>query len=40
VTNVQDGPDYLTPPQSVVAANPAIHAQILGVLRENRLQNQ
>jgi myo-inositol-1(or 4)-monophosphatase len=34
VTNVRDGPDYLTPPQSVVAANPAIHAEILRVLRE------
>ena len=32
VTNVQDGPDYLTAPQSVVAANPAIHAEILRVL--------
>ena len=35
VTNVQDGPDYLTAPQSVVAANPAIHAEILRVLSEN-----
>ena len=34
VTNVGDGPDYLSPPQSVVAANPSIHAQILRVLKE------
>jgi myo-inositol-1(or 4)-monophosphatase len=32
VTNTADGPDYLSSPQSVVAANPAIHAQILKVL--------
>jgi hypothetical protein len=25
------------PPQSVVAANPAIHAEILRVLRENKV---
>jgi myo-inositol-1(or 4)-monophosphatase len=29
VTNVSGGNDYLTPPQSVVAANADIHAQIL-----------
>jgi myo-inositol-1(or 4)-monophosphatase len=29
VTNVQDLPDYLSPPQSIVAAAPAIHRQIL-----------
>jgi myo-inositol-1(or 4)-monophosphatase len=33
VTNTADGPDYLSPPQSVVAANPSIHAEILRVLR-------
>ncbi|MGE5073062.1 MAG: inositol monophosphatase family protein [Anaerolineae bacterium] len=29
VTNVKNMPDYLSPPQSIVAATPAIHAQIL-----------
>jgi myo-inositol-1(or 4)-monophosphatase len=33
VTNLQNSPDYLTSPQSVVAAPPEIHAQILGQLR-------
>jgi myo-inositol-1(or 4)-monophosphatase len=34
VTNTADGPDYLSPPQSIVAANPALHAQILALLKE------
>jgi myo-inositol-1(or 4)-monophosphatase len=34
VTNTEAGPDYLSPPQSVVAANPQLHAQILALLRE------
>ena len=29
VTNVNNLPDYLTPPQSIVAATPGIHAKIL-----------
>jgi myo-inositol-1(or 4)-monophosphatase len=33
VTNVEGGPDYLHPPQSVVAANPSLHAQILAGLQ-------
>jgi myo-inositol-1(or 4)-monophosphatase len=36
VTNTSDGPDYLSPPQSVVAANPELHAQILALLRERK----
>ncbi len=34
VTNVNDGADYISPPQSVVAANPELHAQILKGLKE------
>jgi len=34
VTNVQDGPDYISAPQSVVAANPGLHSEILRVLKE------
>ncbi len=33
VTNLQDGSDYLSPPQSIVAANAALHAQMLAVLQ-------
>ena len=33
VTNVHGGEDYLSPPQSVVAAGPAIHPKILKELR-------
>ncbi len=33
VTNLQGGGDYLSPPQSIVAANAALHAQMLAVLR-------
>ncbi len=33
VTNLQGGEDYLSPPQSIVAANAALHAQMLAVLR-------
>ena len=29
VTNVNGGPDYISPPQSVIAATPAIHTHIL-----------
>ncbi len=34
VTNLDGGADYISPPQSIVAANPALHPQILAVLRE------
>jgi myo-inositol-1(or 4)-monophosphatase len=33
VTNVHGAADYMSPPQSVVAAAPGIHAQMLDVLR-------
>ncbi len=33
VTNLQGGADYLSPPQSIVAANAALHAEMLKVLR-------
>ncbi len=32
VTNLQGGGDYLSPPQSIVAANAALHAEMLKVL--------
>ncbi len=32
VTNLEGGPDYLSPPQSIVAANPTLHAHMLQVL--------
>ncbi|NPA93368.1 MAG: inositol monophosphatase [Chloroflexi bacterium] len=35
VTNLQGGKDYLSPPQSIVAANPTLHAQMLTVLHQN-----
>jgi myo-inositol-1(or 4)-monophosphatase len=34
VTNVAGTADYLSPPESILAANPAIHAQMLEVMRE------
>jgi myo-inositol-1(or 4)-monophosphatase len=34
VTNVYGRPAYLTPPCSILAANPAIHAQLLEVIQE------
>jgi fructose-1,6-bisphosphatase/inositol monophosphatase family enzyme len=33
VTNVRGEADYVSPPQSVVAAAPGIHAKMLDVLR-------
>jgi hypothetical protein len=35
VTNVNGGKDYLSPPQSIVATAPGIHAKILEGLRVN-----
>src|SRR5512135_1002917 len=34
VSRIDDGADYISPPQSLVAANPIIHAQILRLLKE------
>lgn len=34
VTNVAGGSDYLHPPQSIVSANPALHAKILAGLQQ------
>lgn len=36
VTNVEDQADFISPPQSVVAAAPAIHARMLEILHETR----
>jgi myo-inositol-1(or 4)-monophosphatase len=36
VTNVDDQADFISPPQSVVATTPAIHARMLEVLHETR----
>ena len=35
VTNVLGEPDFLKPPESILAANPEIHAQMLEVLNED-----
>jgi len=35
VTDIHGGPDYLSPTPSVLAANPHIHSQMLGVLRRD-----
>ena len=35
VTNVNGGKDYLSPPQSIVATAPGIHAKMLEGLRVN-----
>jgi myo-inositol-1(or 4)-monophosphatase len=40
VTDVRGGPDFISKPQSVVAANPGLHAKILDVLAEvERIQS-
>ncbi len=36
VTNINGDPDFLAPPQSVLAANPFIHPQMLAVLKGGR----
>ena len=36
VTNVAGDPNYLTPPYSILAASPLLHAQMLAILKENR----
>lgn len=40
VTNVRGGGDFLSPPQSIVAATPGIHASLLTALRQNRSASQ
>ncbi|MEX1248712.1 MAG: inositol monophosphatase family protein [Anaerolineales bacterium] len=37
VTDVRGGPDFITKPQSVVAANPALHTKMLEVLQESEI---
>jgi myo-inositol-1(or 4)-monophosphatase len=37
VTDVRGGPDFITKPQSVLAANPTLHAKMLAVLSEGQL---
>jgi myo-inositol-1(or 4)-monophosphatase len=32
VTRIDGGSDFLTPPESILAANPILHAQMLSVL--------
>ena len=39
VTTVYGNPDILTPPNSILAANPAIHAQLLQVIAETYPKN-
>lgn len=38
VTNLHGGEDYLSPPQSILAANPHLHPQMLAVLHETPSQ--
>ncbi len=33
VTDVRDDPDFITKPQSILAANPALHTKMLGILK-------
>lgn len=35
VTNIDGDEDYISPPQSIIAATPGIHARMLEVLQEN-----
>lgn len=37
VTNVRGGADFMTKPQSVLAANPALHAKMLAILSESEI---
>lgn len=38
VTNIHGAPDYISPPQSVVAANPVLHQKIMQALQKNKTQ--
>lgn len=40
ITNVEGLDDFITPPQSVVAATPAIHGRLLEILQEQKLINR
>lgn len=37
VTDVRGGPDFITKPQSVLAANPQLHAKMLEILQESSI---
>jgi len=37
VTDIHGGPDFISKPQSVLAANPALHTKMLEILRESDL---
>jgi myo-inositol-1(or 4)-monophosphatase len=37
VTNVRGGPDFISKPQSVLAANAALHAKMLAILQESEI---
>jgi myo-inositol-1(or 4)-monophosphatase len=37
VTNLRGTPDFITKPQSVLAANPVLHAKMLEILKESNL---
>ena len=37
VTNVRGGDDFISKPQSVLAANPALHAKMLAILQESEI---
>ena len=37
VTDVRGGPDFISKPQSILAANPGLHAKMMEVLREGEL---
>lgn len=39
VTNIHGDPDYIHPPQSVVAANPALHPKIMLALQQAKTNN-
>jgi len=38
LTDMQGGPNFMSPPHSLIVANPAIHAQMLSVIQETPLE--
>ncbi|HNS37604.1 MAG TPA: inositol monophosphatase family protein [Anaerolineaceae bacterium] len=38
LTDMQGGPNFMSPPHSLIVANPAIHAQMLAVIQETPLE--